>query len=109
MSMEESEARSLITDTGLDALGAIVDVHPVGPPPPGYTAYWDVWIRGDDNEKRNREFQVTKSEEHPDRYLVGLDENDPIHNGIVGFTVEVGKTDIKPTIELLMRGVFIFA
>lgn len=106
MSMLKAEAKQLITDCGLDNFDAVVDVSPIGPQPLEGPA-WDVWLRGE--HPRDREIQVTKSEEHPGRYLVGVDERDEIHEGNVGFTVEVGKSDIHQTILLLMQGVFVFS
>lgn len=106
MSMFKGEAAQLIIDCRLDIFDAVVDVSPIGPQPLGGPA-WDVWIRGE--HPRDRNLQVTNSEEHLGRYLVGIDERDDLHKGNVGFTVEVGKADIHQTILLLMHGVFVFS
>lgn len=107
--MIKSHAEQLILDCGLDNFDAEVDVSPIGPPPPDVTdGFWDVWIRGDEITGRDRRIQITDSEDCPGRYYVGRDEDNTIR-GNVGFTVEVDKGEIHPTVLILLNGEFVFS
>lgn len=103
--MNKVHAKHLIVDTGLQHLEPVVDVSPIGPPPPGMTdGYWDIFI-----DYKGRRIQISDSEENPHRYYVGVDQPDDLHGGNMGFTVEVGRTDVKSTVLMLIRGEFVFS